>query len=62
MSLTIVNPRQSKYLNNHLGSDNIATRVKARNEKARKKKVHKKSQHLKTRNLDKRVFSQVTFI
>ena len=43
MSLTIVNPRQSKYLNNHLGSDNIATRVKARNEKARKKEIHKKS-------------------
>ena len=38
-------------LNYHLGSDNMATRVKARNDKARKKKVHKKSQHCKARNL-----------
>ena len=34
------------------GSDNIATRVGARNEKARKKKVYKKSQHFMARNLD----------
>ena len=32
------------------GFDNIATRVRARNEKARKKKAHKKSQL--ARNLD----------
>ena len=37
--------------NNHLGSDNIATRVKAKNEKALKNTVHKKSQHFKARNL-----------
>ena len=36
---------------NHFGSSNIATRVKARNEKARRKAAHKQSQHLKTRNL-----------
>ena len=36
---------------NHFGSRNIATRVKARNEKARRKAAHKQSQHLKTRNL-----------
>ena len=36
---------------NHFGSGNIATRVKARNEKARRKAAHKQSQHLKTRNL-----------
>ena len=34
------------------GSDNIATRVRARNEKARKKKFHKKSQQYTDRNLD----------
>ena len=33
------------------GSDNIETRVRARNEKARKKTVHKKSQHFTARNL-----------
>jgi hypothetical protein len=46
-------------LNNHAsndcespsGSDDIATRVRARNEKARKKKVHKKPQHFTARNL-----------
>ena len=36
---------------NHFGSSNIATRVKARDEKARRKAVHKQSQHLKTRDL-----------
>ena len=38
-------------LNNHLDSDNIATRVRAKNEKARKNTVHKKSQHFNARNL-----------
>ena len=36
---------------NHYGSSNIATRVKARNERARRKTAHKQSQHFKTRNL-----------
>ena len=36
---------------NHYGSSNIATKVKARNEKARRKTAHKQSQHLKARNL-----------
>ena len=36
---------------NHFGSGNIATRVKARNEEAHKKTVHKKLQHFKAWNL-----------
>ena len=47
-------------LNNHAsnnrespsGSDNIATRVRARNAKPRQKKIHKKSQHFTARNRD----------
>ena len=34
------------------GSDNIITRVRARNENVRKKKVHKKSQHFTAGNLE----------
>ena len=48
-------------LNNHAsndcespsGSDNIATRVRAKNSKARQKKIHRKSQHFTARYRDK---------
>ena len=47
-------------LNNHVsndcespsGSDNIATRVRAKNSKARQKKIHRKSQHFTAWNRD----------
>ena len=34
------------------GSDNIATRVRAKNAKARQRKIHDKSQHFTARNQD----------
>ncbi len=50
----------SIHLNNHAsndcksssGSDNIATRVRAKNAKSRQKKIHRKSQHFTARNRD----------
>ena len=58
MSLTIANPCQLKH--NHVAndcestsdSDNIATRVRAKNAKARQKEIHENSQHFTARNRD----------
>ena len=44
-------PMLNTTLDYHLDSDNIATRVRAKDEKARKNTVHKKSQHFNARNL-----------
>ena len=40
------------------GSDNIATRVRAKNAKSRQKKIHRKSQHFTARNRDSTSFSE----
>ena len=42
------------------GSDNIATRVRAKNAKARQKEIHKNSQHFTARNRDN-TFSSESF-
>ena len=44
------------------GSDNVATRVRAKNAKARQKKIHEKSQHFTARNRDNTSTSESLFI
>ena len=74
IAVTLMNHNQSTYiqihLNNHAsndcesasGSDNIATRVRAKNAKARQKKIHEKSQHFTARNRDNTSTSESLFI
>ena len=50
-SLTLVSMSDADINDIDDNSDNIATRVRSKNEKARKNTVHKKSQHFKAQNL-----------